>query len=116
MYLSTLFNIVLASTTAMVSGLTASTTTNNEGGGLRRNLSGLGYSICLDEYACEAQAERDVSFTFTREIIPTTDVSPRMASTSGDMDVHTNNSLRLNLLESRHVSIVQNIRHVDSKF
>ena len=60
MHLSTLFNIVLASTTAaVVSSATAPSTTNNEGGGLRRNLSGLGYSICLDEYACQAQADRD---------------------------------------------------------
>lgn len=58
MHLSTLFNIIFASTAAVASGVT-STTNNNEGGGLRRNLSGLGYSICLDEYACEAQAERD---------------------------------------------------------
>eukprot|EP01083_Nonionella_stella_P281902 959426_1 len=58
MHLSTLFIIVLASTAAIVSGATTATS-NNKGGGLRRNLSGIGYSTCLDEHSCQAQAKRD---------------------------------------------------------
>jgi len=57
-----------------------------------------------------------VSFTFIPVIIPITAVSPRMASTSGDMEVVMNSSLRLNLLESRHVFTVPNTRHEGSKF